>query len=147
MKAIIAFTILACLILSGCASSATRFSLDPGEGVYSFTQSTNKNQKTAYYLAEEWLSQNIKDANKVITLRQPETGVLVANPVMQVPVTIVSYVCDYTLRISCTDNQVVAKYTVGKLENGTYPPKDSMVYIHGYFKELTEGMAIYINSN
>lgn len=142
----IALLIVSALMIS-CANTATRYSLDPEEGVYSFNLDTTKDQRSAYYLAEEWLSTNIRNANNVITLRQPDTGTLIANPSMEVPVSLITFWCDYTLRIMCKDNQVITKFTLGKLENGTYPPRDAMPGIQAKFSNLSNELREHIENN
>ncbi|MDI9525167.1 MAG: hypothetical protein QM218_06690 [Candidatus Cloacimonadota bacterium] len=143
----IVFGLILCALICGCANSAPRFTLDDGEGVYTYTNETSKDQKTSYYLAEEWLSINIANANKVITLRQPETGTLIANPQMQIPMALTMLWCSYSLKIVCLDNQVITKFTVGKLESGAYPPKNSMPEIQEICQQLSSDLQKYINNN
>lgn len=146
MAKIVLFMVL-CLAVCACADTATRYAMDPGEGVYSFTHTTTKDQKSAYYLAEEWLSTNIRNANDVITLRQPDTGTLIANPTMEVTVGLMPFWCGYTLRIMCKDSQVTTRFTVGTLDNGSYPPRDAMEGIQNRFSDLSTGLQYFIENN
>ncbi|OPZ49183.1 MAG: hypothetical protein BWY95_00212 [Bacteroidetes bacterium ADurb.BinA104] len=147
MKAKVVFGMILCAVIIGCVNSATRFTLDPNEGIYIFQHDTSKDQRTAYYLAEEWLSSNIRNANDAITMRQIETGTLVANPTMQIPVGIVQFWCGYTVIIVCQDNKLATKFTVGKLDNGTYPSKNAMADIESKFHALSISLRDYINNN
>ncbi|MCB5285509.1 MAG: DUF4468 domain-containing protein [Candidatus Cloacimonetes bacterium] len=139
--------IIIALSVSGCANVTTRYGFDPGEGVYTYTNAVTKEQAAAYYLAEEWLSLNIDDANKVINLRQPETGTLVAKPSILVSVAYVPYWASYTLKIGCKDNQVITTFTMGTLENGTYPPRDAMPSLEARFASLAASLHEYIETN
>ena len=143
----IALGMFMCAVLCGCANSATRYTLDSGEGVYAFTHEISKDQSTAYYLAEEWLSTSIRNANEAITMRQPDTGTLIANPSMQVPVAFTYFWCSYTVRITCKDKQVSTKFTLGKLDNGTYPPRDAMPGIRAKFTSINLDLIEYIEGN
>lgn len=147
MKTKLALCLIVCAFVFGCANSATRFSLDAGEGSYTYSNATTKDQKTAFYLAEQWLSSTIQNANKVITLRQPETGTLVAQPAIQVPVGLTSFWGTYTLRINCDDNNLTTMFTVGTLENGTYPPKNAMPKLELDFRTLSIELLDFIESN
>lgn len=147
MKTKIALSLIVCAFIFGCANSATRFALDQGEGVYTYSHETTKDQISAFFLAEEWLSINIQDANKVVTLRQPETGILVAKPSILVPVAAVQFWGRYTLRITCEDNKLNTLFTVGVLENGVYPPKNAMQGIEDNFRSLSDGLHEYVENN
>ena len=140
---IIIASILAAMLM-GCANSATRLSLDPGEGVYSFSHDTSKDQLAAYYTAEEWLSTTIANPNQVVSLRQPNTGTLIANPMMQISVVGVPFWCNYTLKIVCKDNQLNTAFTVGRLENGAYPPRNAMPDIQARFNSISNDLHLYV---
>lgn len=134
-------------LMAGCANSATRYSMDPGEGVYSFNHKTTKDQASAFYLAEEWLASGIRNANDAITMRRLETGTLIANSSITVPVVGVSFWLSYTLKITCSDNQISTLFTTGKLHNGTYPPRAAMSGVEEDFRLLSRNLLRYIEDN
>lgn len=149
MKLMLLLLLAISALLLSCANmvnEATRYAFDPGEGIYSYSYETSQTQDKAFYLAEEWLSINIKDANKVISLRQPATGVLIANPTISVPVSLTSYWGHYTLKITCLNNKVTALFTMGMLEVNAYPPRNAMPYIESEFKSLSLGLLAYLNA-
>lgn len=121
--------------------------MDPGEGVYSFTHETTKDQASTFYLAEEWLASGIRNANDAITMRRLETGTLIANSSITVPVVGVSFWLSYTLKITCSDNQINTLFTTGKLHNGAYPPRDAMPGIEEDFRLLSYSLKKYIEEN
>lgn len=147
MKTRIVLYFIVFVILSGCANSSTRLSMEPGEGVFAFSHEISKNQRDAYFLAEEWLSSNIQKANEVVTLRQPETGTLIASPSIQIPIGLTSLWGRYTLRIYCNDNKLTTAFTVGALDNGVYPPKNAMPVIEENFKIISDGLFEFIENN
>lgn len=149
MRIIISSLILLGLfsLMFGCANSATRYTMDPGEGVYTFTHETTKEQSEAFFLAEEWMASNIRNANEAITMRRPETGTLIANLSKRVYVIGVPFWMTYTIRVSCQDNSVDTRFTTGCLENGTYPPKTAMPEIEEHFRLLSYGLLKYIEEN
>lgn len=134
-------------LISGCANSATRYSMAPGEGVYTFAHETTKEQENGFYLAEEWLASGIRNANDAITMRRLETGTLIANSSIPVPVVGVSFWMSYTMKITCSDNQITTMFTSGKLHNGTYPPKAAMPGIEEDFRLLSQNLLKYIEEN
>ncbi|HOY84928.1 MAG TPA: DUF4468 domain-containing protein [Candidatus Syntrophosphaera sp.] len=147
MKTRIVLYFIVCVILSGCANSSTRLSMEPGEGVFTFSHEISKKQRDAYFLAVEWLSSSIHNVNEVVTLRQPETGTLIANPSIQIPVSLTSFWGRYTLRINCNDNKLTTTFTVGAFENGAYPPKNAMPGIEENFKIISDGLFEFIENN
>jgi hypothetical protein len=134
-------------LAAGCANSATRYSMDPGEGVYTFAHETTKDQASVFYLAEEWMASNISNANEAITMRSPESGTLVANLSKRVYVVGAPFWMTYTVRVSCDENKISTRFTTGTLENGTYPPKPAMPGLEEDFRLLSLGLHKYVEDN
>lgn len=150
MKRITCAELAMCFVLfliSGCANSATRYSMDPGEGVYYFSHETTKDQASGFYLAEEWMASNIRNANEAITMRRAESGTLVANLSKRVYVVGAPFWMTYTVRVSCEDNKISTRFTTGTLENGTYPPKAAMPGLEEDFRLLSHGLLKYVEEN
>ena len=141
------FVVVLLFAIAGCATTGTRFSLEPGEGNYNIAHETNKTKEIGFNLLEEWFALNVKNTDKTVKLSNPNTGKLIAQPTIQVPVGMTYFWGHYDLVISVDDNNIDFKFQVGKLENDYWPPKDSMQSIEAKFINIALDITSYINNN
>ena len=131
-KIIVSFFIS--IIFFGC-SNAVRTTITPEEKYLNFIETLSKDKSQIFEAVEEWIIVNATDANRIIQLRDKESGKIIVKAVTKVTVGLTKLPMNYILIIRMSDNKIEFNYEIGEMASyyGGYPPASSIDEIKNEF--------------